>query len=38
MMATVNTLEGKNNKNNAEMHFTWSSAVLASAQHIHTPP
>jgi hypothetical protein len=37
-MATVNTLESKNNKNEAKMHFTWSSAVLASARHIQTPP
>jgi hypothetical protein len=29
-MATVNTPESKNNKNEAKMHFTWSSAVLAS--------
>jgi hypothetical protein len=37
-MATVNTPESKNNKNEAKMHFTWSSAVLASARHIQTPP
>jgi hypothetical protein len=29
-MATVNTLESKNNKNEAKMHFTWSSALLAA--------
>ena len=34
-MATVNTPESKNE---AKMHFTLSSAVLASAQHIQTPP
>jgi len=37
-MATVNTPESKNNKNDAKMHFTSSLAVLASAQHIQTPP
>jgi hypothetical protein len=35
---TVNTLEHKNDKNDAKMHFTSSSAVLASAPHIQTPP
>jgi len=34
----MNTLESKNNKNEAKMHFTWSLAVLASAWHIQTPP
>ena len=29
-MATVNTLESKNNKNEAKMHFTCSSALLAA--------
>jgi len=37
-MATMNTPESKNNKNEAKMHFIWSLAVLASAQHIQTPP
>jgi hypothetical protein len=37
-MATVNTLESKNHKNEAKMHSTWSSAVLASTWHIQTPP
>ena len=27
-MAAVNTLESKNNKNDAKMHFTWSLPVL----------
>jgi len=29
-MATVNTLESKNNKNEVKMHFTCSSALLAA--------
>jgi len=30
-MATVNTLESKNNKNEAKMHFTCSLALLAAS-------
>ena len=37
-MATVNALKHKHLENEAKMHFTWSLAVLASAQHIQTPP
>jgi hypothetical protein len=37
-MATVNAPKQKHFKNEAKVHFTWSSAVLASAQHIQTPP
>ena len=37
-MATVNTLESKNHKNEAKMHSTRSSAVLESTRHIQTPP
>jgi hypothetical protein len=29
-MATMNTLESKNNKNEVKMHFTCSSALLAA--------
>jgi len=28
----------QNHTNEAKMHSTWSSAVLASTQHIQTPP
>jgi hypothetical protein len=37
-MATVNTLESKNNKNEAKMHFTHSSALLAALGTFKLPP
>ena len=37
-MVTVNTLKRKHLENGTKMHFTWTSAVLASAQHFQTPP
>jgi hypothetical protein len=37
-MVTVNTPKRKHLKNGTKMHFTWTSAVLASARHFQTPP
>jgi hypothetical protein len=35
---TVNAPKRKYLENEAKMHLTWTSAVLASARHFQTPP
>jgi hypothetical protein len=37
-MVTVNAPKRKHLENGTKMHFTWTSAVLASAWHFQTPP